>query len=226
MTEQPFIALALALVVESAHWFRLRWDFDQQAYIRAWQISILAAGAVGVFLWLDGDRLTVLHSIIGWLPALFVPMQFTQAFGTKDSVPLSTFSFFARQRHLRNERLGLRDISSRVNFGNIYFVVCLVAATLGPQATSLYFLPGLLLLLGWLLIASRQTRWLPLTIATVIVACGAIAGQTALSSLYQKALRYQRGGDQGLRDPDAVDTAIGSLGEIKQSPQIKWRIST
>jgi hypothetical protein len=225
MTERTLIALGLAVAVESAHWLRLRWNFDQHALIRAWQLSILSAGATAVFLWIDGDRITVLHRIIGWLPALFLPMQFVQAFGLRDSMPLSTFSFFARQRHLRNERLGLRDTTATVNFGNIYFAVCLVGATLGPKATSVFFLPGLLILLAWLLLASRQTRWLPLSFAIGIVACGAVAGQSFLTSLFERTMRYHRGGERGLRDPNATETAIGFLGEIKQSPEIQWRIS-
>jgi protein-glutamine gamma-glutamyltransferase len=225
MTERPFIALGLALVVESAHWLRFRWNFDQFACIRAWQVSILTAGAVAVFIWLDGDRITILHRIIGWLPALFLPMQFTQSFGLREAMPLSTFSFFARQRQLRNERLGLRDTSTRLNFGNIYFVCCLIGATLGPQSSSPFFLPGLLSLIAWLLLASRQTTWLSLAFAVAIAGSFAVAGQTMLTTLYQKTMRYHRGGDQGLRSPDAVETAIGSLGEIKQSPEIKWRVS-
>lgn len=226
MTDRLPAAIPLALIVESAHWIRLRWNFDQNACIRAWQLSILSAGATAVFIWLDGDRLTALHRIIGWLPALFLPMQFVQAFGLKDSVPLSTFSFFARQRHIRNERLGLRDLTTRLNFGNVYLVCCLIAATLGPNARSPFFLPGILLVTGWAILASRRSRWLPLAFALGIAGAFAIAGQKTLTVLYDKAARYQRGDSPGENlNPNVVDTAIGSLGEIKLSPEIRWRLT-
>ena len=45
MTEHPFIAIGLALLVEGARWMRLRWDFDDSAYIRAWQISVISSAA-------------------------------------------------------------------------------------------------------------------------------------------------------------------------------------
>lgn len=227
MTDRIFVALPIALLVESAPWLRLRWNFDNHAFIRAWQVSILSAGATAVVIWLDGDRFTALHRIIGWLPALFLPVQFTQSFGMRKAMPLSTFSFFARQRQLRNQRLGLPDTSTHLNFGNVYFVCCLLGATLGSQAGSLFFLPGLLLLIGWLLLSSGQTRWLPLAAALTLAGFAAVSGQKSLTNLYERAVRYSRtgSGDEN-KDPNVTETAIGRLGEIKQSPAIRWRLST
>ena len=42
------------------------------------------------------------------MPPLLLPMQFVQAFGMSDSLPLNTFSFFANRRRLRNLRLAAR----------------------------------------------------------------------------------------------------------------------
>ncbi|MBX3742816.1 MAG: transglutaminase domain-containing protein [Akkermansiaceae bacterium] len=224
MTEHMVIAVGMALVVEAAHWLRLRWHFDDTAYIRAWQLTQISAACLAVYVWLEGDRLSALQRLMSWLPALFLPVQLAQIYGLKDSMPLSTFSFFARQRQLRNERLGLRDTSTRLNFGNVFFVSCLVAATLGPLAESVWFLNGLLFLIGWAVLAALRTRLAPLLLALAFAGGFAVTGQASLKIANEKLLRYYRGGHDGPRNPNVTDTAIGSLGEIKQSKDIQWRL--
>ncbi|RYZ15055.1 MAG: hypothetical protein EOO70_07230, partial [Myxococcaceae bacterium] len=224
MTEHVFIAVGMALAVESARWLRLRWNFDDAAYIRAWQLTQISAAGLALYVWLEGDRLSALQRLMSWLPALFLPVQLTQVYGLKDSVPLSTFSFFARQRQLRNQRLGLRDTSTRLNFGNVFFASCLVAATLGTFAESVWFLPGLLFLVGWAILGTLKTRWAPLVLALAVAGVFAVVGQTSLKIANDRLLRYYRGGHEGPRNPNVTDTAIGSLGEIKQSKDIQWRL--
>lgn len=223
MTDHPFIALGLGLLVESACWTRLRWNFDDNTYIRAWQISVITSAATAIYVWLDGDRLSALQRLLAWLPALFLPVQLAQAYGLRDSMPLSTFSFFARQRQLRNQRLGLRDTSTRFNFGNVYFASCLIASTLGEKANSVWFLIGLIGLTGWIILAARQTRWAPLALAMAVAGCLAIGGQVGLTVLHEKVMRHY-GRNKGPRSPDVTQTAIGDLGEIKQSQNIQWRL--
>jgi hypothetical protein len=224
MTEHLFIAMGMALVVEGARWLPLRWNFDDIAYIRAWQVTQISAACLALYVWLEGDHLSALQRLMSWLPALFLPVQLTQSYGLRDSMPLSTFSFFARQRQLRNQRLGLRDTSSRLNFGNVFFVSCLVAATLGTLAEEDWFLPGLLVLVAWAVLGSGRTRWAPLAFALAFAGCFAVVGQASLKIANDKLLRYYRGGSDGPRNPNVTDTAIGSLGEIKQSKDIQWRL--
>jgi hypothetical protein len=224
MTEHVLIASGMAILVEAARWIRLRWNFDDVAYIRAWQLAQISAACLAVYVWLEGDRLSALQRLMSWLPALFLPVQLAQIYGLRDSMPLSTFSFFARQRQLRNQRLGLRDTSMRLNFGNVYFVSCLVASTLGTHAESVWFLPSLLFLVGWAILSGLRTRWAPLVLALAFAGGFAVVGQTSLKIANDKLHRYYRGGNEGSRNPNVTNTAIGSLGEIKQSKDIQWRL--
>ena len=227
MTGNLVAALLLILILEPARWMRLRWNFNETAYIRAWQISVLASGATAIYMFLEGARSDALQRMLSWLPAIFLPIQFTQSFGLRDSMPVSTFSFFARQRQMRNERLGLKDSSSQVNFGNAYLIACIIGATMGREGDNLLFLPGILILVAWALLASRQTRWLPLTIALVLAGGLAFVGQYGLAYAHQRVWEIfsqgSRGGG-GKTSSDVTRTAIGSLQEIKLSPEIKWRL--
>jgi len=226
MTGNSFIGLMLALMVECRHWVRLRWDFDDVACSRAWQISVILTSIAALLIWLDGTRYTALPRLLTWLPPLLLPMQLVQSFGIRDAVPLNTFSFFARQRRERNRRLGLQESVVCFNFGNLFFVATLVAATLGDNADSAVFLPGLLVLCAWLFLSFKHKRRLPLVVALLFSGIFAIAGQIGLSRLYDWLSQSGSGSApiDWLFDPNFNRTAIGSMGRIKQSPDIIWRL--
>lgn len=222
MTGHHVIGAALALLVESAHFTRFRWDFDDRASVRAWRLSMGAMTIAGALIFLDGNPYEALPNLLVWMPPLLLPMQFVQAFGMGDSLPLNTFSFFANRRRLRNLRLGLAEAEVRVNFGNIYFVAVLVACTLGGKSNSIWFLPGIIMLTGWRLLASSGSRPISLFVALVFAGCIAIAGQLGLQELNN---RFESRGPGGAPfDPNVKTTQIGKSGAIQQSPDIVWRL--
>jgi len=227
MTEKPLLGLVLAMIVEGSHWIRVRWDFNEGALVRAWQLCAMAIAATTALIWLEGNRYTALPQLLTWMPLLLLPMQFVQSYGLQNSMPLSTFSLFARRRRERNRRLGLQEAAVPFNFGNAYLVVILISATLGSMAESKAFLPGILILIGWTLMASRRVH--PALLALTLAGAGliALAGQASLNTLHDWLIK--RGGsdrDYSSFDPNYSRTAIGSLGEIKQSPHIIWRLKT
>ncbi len=226
MTGRPVLGLLLALIVEGAQWIRLRWDFDDRAAVRAWHLSGVGLTAATVLIWLDGAPEEALPRLLTWLPALLVPLQFVQSYGLRGTMPLNTFFFFARQRSARNRQLGVQAAPRHIHFGNVYLVVTLLAATLGREAHSSIFLAGLLLLIGWTLVAAPWAH--PVTICGVLILAGsgALLGEKVLDAAHDW---YRRQGGRHLRDPDDFDpnfsrTAIGRMAEIKQSPEIFWRL--
>lgn len=224
MTGRPVVGLVLALIVESAHWTRLRWEFNDAAFIRAWHLSAVTIAIATALIWLDGNRYTALPRLLGWLPPLLLPVQFVQSFGLRQSIPLNTFSFFARQRRARNAQLGIEDNAVHFNFGNAYLIVALVASTLGPAADGWLFLPGLLILAGWVLLTHRAGRPLHLVAALALAGLLALAGQFGLNKAYDWVTKGGLDSRDSFLDPNHYRTAIGRLGEIKLSPKILWRL--
>ncbi len=224
MTGRPFIGGLLALFVEAFHWVKIRWDFDEGAYSTAWKLTLVAILLTGVLIYLDGNPYHALPILLTWLPLLFLPMQFVQSFGLNHSMPLITFSFLAKHRRQRNLRLGLSESVTHVNFGNIYFVAILLAATLGKQSSNLWFLPGIIILTGWMLLSATRSRPTSLIIALTIAGGLAIAGQYGLEEL-ENRLGNSEGGRSSF-DPNSVSTMIGRAGKIQQSSDIIWRLST
>lgn len=223
MTGRPLIGLVAALFVEGRHWVRLRWDFNESSYESAWQLSFVMMALAGVVIWLDESRYTAVLVLMSWLPVLLLPVQFVQSYGLRDSVDLSAFSLFAKRSRLRNERLGLMIDPVRFNFGNVLLVVCLLAATIGISKESQLFLPGLMALCSWVLLATGRCRWTSLLPVMLLAGLLGLAGQKGLERL-EKILR-SGGGEAGNQfDPNFHTTLIGSRGRVLLSPEVLWRL--
>jgi transglutaminase-like putative cysteine protease len=222
MTGRPLTGILLAAVVESAQWTKFRWDFNEAACGRAWQFTTIAIALAAVLVFLDGTPYEALPNLLTWLPALLLPMQFVQSYGLSDSMPLNIFSFLASHRRKRNLRLGLAESIIHVNFGNIYFVTAMIAATLGSRSNSWPFLPGIIILAGWMLLSTSRSRPAYLLIALTVAGGIAIAGQLAIKEL--QTWLGNSGPGQAAFDPNYVSTLVGRSGVVEQSPDIVWRL--
>ena len=227
ITGNPILGLIAALLVESANWIRFRWEFGDSACARAWRMCMILMLIGGSLIWLDGDnsaRYTALPRLLIWIPLLLFPLQFVQSFGTRDRMALNSFSFFSKLHRQRNRRLGLSDSVINFNFGNLYFIAVITATSLGIHAQDRVFFPGLVLLTGWLVFSRVSIR--PLAFCMLVLAAGAIGfgGQLALRKAYEWVNDYSGGGDYPVTDTTVNRTAIGSLGKLKQSPEMLWRI--
>ncbi len=226
MSGRPLLALFMALVVEGSHWTRVRWDFNDTACGRAWRIAVAAVMVAAVLIWLDGNRFNAMPVLLSWMPLLLMPMQFVQSYGMRAGVPVSELSFLAKRRRERNQRLGLQTEGGEFNFGNVLFTTSLVAASVGSDAYSWLFLPGVVILSGWMLMSAGRARlWL---LAPVLIVAGllAIGGRVVIERAEEWLGRTT--GDSGTRgfDPNFASTLIGRPGAVRQSPEIIWRLWT
>ena len=227
ITGNPVLGLLAALLVESANWIRFRWEFSDSACSRAWRMCMILTFIGGTLVWLDGDssiRYTALPKLMIWLPLLLLPLQFVQSFGTRDSMALNSFSFFSKLHRMRNRRLGLSESVINFNFGNVYFIAVITATSLGIHADDKIFFPGFVLLAGWLVFSRVSLRPVALCILILSAAVLGFGGQIVLRKAYDWANNYTGEGGYKGTDPSANRTAIGSLGKLKQSSEMKWRI--
>lgn len=227
MTDRMFIAVVLALVVESSHWLKLRWDFDETVAERVWKFTFLLITFAMVLIVLDGSPFYALPTLLTWMPPLLLPMQFVQNFGVNSSMPLSVFSFLAKRRRERNARLGLPDTTPHINFGNVTFVMALIGSALQARGqASTLFLPGAIILTGWMLLGNSRTRPAALVFALLFAGLLALAGQFGLRQLYDHFNGRGRGNYYARFDPDTVSTMIGKIARVNLSPEIVWRLRT
>ena len=224
MTGHGLVGLGLAMLVEACHWTRLRWDFDELAAIRAWRITVLATALTIVWFWFEGNPYMAVPRALGWLPAVLLPLQFVQAYGLRETMWLRTFTFFSQHQRELVLRYGTALSDVQFNFGYVYLIAVMLGATpLGSMPESGLFLPGLAVLTGWGVLASRRCRWPQVILLLGVAWAIGLGGQYGLDQAY-------RWYNFGIRDfqshlaPDYCRTAIGRLGEIKQSPGIVWRV--
>jgi hypothetical protein len=225
MTGHGLAGLGLALLVEGCHWTRLRWDFDELASIRAWRISVLVTAVTIIWFWFEGNPYMAVPRALGWLPALLLPLQFVQAYGLRETMWLRTFTFFSQHQRELNLRYGTALSEVQFNFGYVYLIAVMLGSTpLGGMPESALFLPGLVVLTGWALLASGRCRWSQVVLLMGVVWAIGLGGQYGLDQAYRW---YNFGMFRDFQPhlaPDYCRTAIGRLGEIKQSPGIVWRV--
>ncbi len=222
MTDRLYIGISLAIIIESAHWLKIRWDFTPASIERTWKINALIMLVAAALIALDGAPAMIMTKLLTWLPLLLLPMQFVQSYGFQKSLPLNTFSFLSRQRRARNLRLGLSESPIHFNFGNFYFVVALVASTLGSQASSVAYLPGLVILTGWMLLSSTRSKPISLIISLTIAAGIALTGQLGIQRL-EDFFGSSAPRNSGF-DPNSTSTMVGHPGRVELSPDIVWRL--
>lgn len=225
MTGRPFVGLLIALVVESPQWLRWRWDFDDAAIARAWQLGLMLCVGLLALMLIDGEREKLMPILITWFPALLLPLQLAQTFGLRSSIPLSALSFFASRRRERNKRLGLEEPEVLFNFGNVYFVLAIISAALGVWAEGRLFLPGLLVLCAWRFLAIPGRRGMAVIIVFIGSGLMALLGQVTLTRVYDWFSRGGGGGSSWMSDATHGFTAIGSMRDLKLSNEIRWRLS-
>ena len=184
LSGHPVVALVLAALLEAPHWTRLRWDFSETAFRNAWHLSVILCGFAALLIWLDGARFSALQRTVVWLPVLFLPVQFTQSYGMRERMPLSTFSLYVRKRQAHAKRHGLPFRSAEFAFGNVYFVMVVVASALGRHAESPVFLPGIALLSVAALLPRLRHGRLTRVAAALLVTGLALAGGYALSLIH------------------------------------------
>ncbi|MCX6877953.1 MAG: transglutaminase domain-containing protein [Verrucomicrobia bacterium] len=225
MTGNALLGLVLALWVEAAHWTRLRWDFNDAACIRAWHLCAILIALSMVYVWIDGNPYLMVPRLLGWLPVLLLPLQLVQAFGLRDAIPVRTFSFFTKKQRELNHRHGLEHFAVHFNFGHAYLITVMVAATpLDERPDSWLFLPGLVVLTVWALVGSGRCRLAHVSLWLLVAGGLGMLGQMGLARAYHWLNFGMLKGYEDYLNPSHYRTAIGRLGEIKQSRNILWRV--
>ena len=228
MTERVVPGIACALLVEGAHWTRVRWNFGERAFLNAWRLSVLFLLVTMVLVLLNGARLTAMSVVFTWLPVVLLPLEFVQAYGMATTTTLATFSMMVRRRREHAQKYGLPFREIRFGFGNVFLCATLLASCLGTRADLPVFYPILVILGAWGLMAASGRAWkqvgVAFLISVVMSAFMGIGGEMGLTRLYKFMIRPNNDVGSGLDYARERRTSIGSMGPLKQSPEIVWRL--
>jgi protein-glutamine gamma-glutamyltransferase len=231
MTERVVPGLACALLVEGAHWTRVRWNFGERAFLNAWRLSVLFLLVTMVLVLLNGARLDAMPIVFTWLPVVLMPLEFVQVYGMSSTTTLATFSMMVRRRRDHALKYGLPFREIRFGFGNVYLCATLLASCLGSRADMPAFYPLLVLLGGWALMSASGRAWKQVGVAFLcsvllsgLLGAGGEMGLMKLYRFYMSTLGGSHNSSSALDYARERRTSLGSMGALKQSTEIVWRL--
>ena len=226
VTAHPVIGLICALLVEARSWTDLRWHFGERGFVRAWALSVLLAVLTMAWFWLQGTSEILLFDFLTWMPVYLSPVILAQNYALQQSMPLNTFSFIARRKMLIDRAAGRIVHPVQIHLGYPYLSLVLVAAALSHINQLVFFAALILIAASALVFSSPISGQRPVGMAmalTLVVVLGGV-GSMGLFTIWESL-------KGGLQLPytvstsgDRSKTAIGSIGEIKLSKRLIWRI--
>ena len=155
--------VALAAVLESARWAKVRWEFTDQDFRRIWVfcVLLLLAAAVYAFTANGGPAelrgffqnpnfatqrtvgVTSARAVAAWLrslPLVFFLFVAAQTFNSREGIPPETISLLMHwrwQKPRKSDRTS--PTAQNVNVTYPYFAVCLFAASFRTRVDSTFF---------------------------------------------------------------------------------------
>ena len=235
------VGAILGVVLESARFIRVRWDFTEEDFRRIWNLcTILSLGVIvytfstnetgGTNGLLPASAAEATRNLgfsafafQRWLPATLFLFIAAQKFSERESIPLAAISFFARRQ---KDSLAKRS----VDVSYPYFIMCLFSAGIhSNEGTHSYFW-GQAALLAWALWPLRSRHfgimiWVGALAAVIALGFSSQHGIGQLQRLLEgynaqwmaSFMRHRTDASQSL-------TAIGQIGRLKLSPQIVVRL--
>ena len=229
MIHQPVAGLVMAVLLEARQWLKLRWQFGEVGYVKAWYLTLFFLLLGGVFLWIteEGSR-AGLH-FLRWLPLMLLPIELAQRYGVEGKIALNSLFPVARQRMLKDMAEGRECSVFYIHTGYFYIGVVLAASSM-HRSSGMYHQLGCALLVLWILLGVsqyRKMRWQPLWLPMCLVL---LVGWVTQSSAKQLWRRGSHAGI-GVNEPNGdlltqLTTRIGTLGSIKNSKTVRWRLWT
>ncbi|MEI6414331.1 MAG: transglutaminase-like domain-containing protein [Pseudomonadota bacterium] len=214
------IASLLALVLEAPRWTAWRWSLQDTEFNRFVDFTLVLL--IGTLLYVinrgGGGQGVPILELLRWLPLIFWPLVAVQEHSRQGSVAFkSLFYSLRRSRHL--------IASQRFDVGLIYWLICLLAASMDA---GVWFFPGAATLTLWILWPLRRPGarwgWGLQILAGGILAFGIAQGLQILQDQVEDwALMFYSDWFAD-RDPFRQQTRLGEIGSLKASSQVLFRV--
>ncbi|MHB1307463.1 MAG: DUF4129 domain-containing transglutaminase family protein [Limisphaerales bacterium] len=247
--------LGMGLGLEAARFSPRRFDLRQADFARLWNFTTLLFLGVLLYLFLARQGLETMGNLVNtgspagqmeglrrisqaavtflrWQPFVLFPFVLVHAWSRSRTLPWSTFSLYQQARMARAPDAMPPEWATRqVHPGHPYLALVLFAScasTLHPVA----YLPLLVLVMVAALWPWRNRRygaptWVGLLAGLLVLSLVAPEGLSAVRQAWQAFEdRWMQRVIGGNTDQIRSFTALGTVGRLKQSGRIVWRIRT
>jgi hypothetical protein len=215
--------ILMAAALGGAKFVRARWEFSETDLNRISDLCWVLFLGAGMLLYSTEDRLVFIFKFAQWLPFSFFPVMLAQAYGNREEMTLSVFSWLLR----RTPQSPLARKSFNISYP--YFAICVTGASASTRADG-YFYAGItvLVLLALTSVRPRRASWPVWIVLMALVAGTGYASQRQLRQL-QNTMEGALGGwlaDFFRAPPDSHEcrTLIGHTGRISLSGKIALRL--
>jgi protein-glutamine gamma-glutamyltransferase len=218
------VAIPIALVLEGRALIRWRWALTETDFRRFFNFCCIFLLVLAIYHWITDQSLSIVYFFVQVLPCSFFPLAFAQAYAANPCINFRTF--FVSQRKLK--------VHKNIDFHSFdlhypYFALCILSAsTANAKETGFYI--GMVALAAGLLWSIRPKRsslalWLGLIFMAVSIGfVGHIGLHQLQATVEQKAAPWLGGIDGQSVNPYQASTRIGTIGNLKQSNAIVFRV--
>ena len=224
-------AAIVIFALEGRRFTRSQWDLSLSQlknFGKLW--GILMLGSI-VFL-LIAYRAMFIYGLLQWLPFLCLPLVIGQTYVDRFSTLLPLLLTDRTQSRPNAKRATKAVVAKqpKLNIYYLYFAICLIAAS-ASNRHDLVFYCATLVLVAWLLWTLRPRQANPAIWVCLLVIAGAIGfgGQLQLHQLQAKLEEQVAPLLSGFTgesiDPYQAQTRVGSIGDLKQSNEIIFRVA-
>jgi len=219
-------AAAMAIALEAARGVRWRWPITDREFNHVSDLSSVVLLLIVVYVFsMQGSK--GIFATLALLPFALFPLVLVHVFSDRGRMRLSALFISLR----RLDPATSREAAAEIDITLPYFLTCLISASAGNRAPTVFFvaITGLIAIVLW----SVRPRRYPVAgwCLLFVLATGlGYAGQIGIvrlqyaveSSVLQILDRYL----WRYRDPHHASTAIGMIGRLKLSDRIVLRVRT
>lgn len=215
------LAIPMAVLLEFRHFTKRRWALEKTDLYRVADFTSLMLIAVVIYLFFTERPTHFLITLVALTPLLFYPLVIVLAFSTLIKLPLDVLVYT-----LRNQ---MDTVQPEWDIDSLYIGVCLVAMGTDADAGLLLY-PAAALIICWTLWPQRPKRY-SAAICLLLISLVYLGGTLAHRGIHQlhviareKSVEWLADLLSSGRDPFKTKTAIGSVGKLKQSDAILFRV--
>lgn len=223
-TELLPYAVLMGVLLELPYFIKWRIDFNDKDINQLADLSGVVFFIAIVYIFINYEFQGI-YKVLELAPFALIILMLAQNYGTENNIKTSALFISVR-------RLGDKadpSILYRINISLPYIFLCLISASSGNKYNHIFFF-ACCLIITWILWHCRAKhysflRWITPLIVVVIFS---FLTQQGLQDLQNKTESFflQLFEQYGFKstDPDRTSTAIGSLGRLKLSDRIVFRI--
>lgn len=220
LTDNIAGAVVMAVMLEAIAFTPTKWAMAEREFHRAADLTSIVFGVVTV---VQFSRYSVhgIYEILRVAPYCLFPLVLAQRASTAQTLPMSALFYSLRRE---------RDFSRRLDVAPYYLALCVLAASTTGTRGYGYTLLVAALVIG-MLAAARPRRYAwwqwagALAVALALGLAGQFAALRAHRALEASFMYWVNQFPWSPSDPNRAVTAIGHIGRLKLSDQIRVRVA-